>query len=94
MSAETSTVTVRLVRSFEHRNFRPVVYHGVPLDQTVKEFIAFVRKGKMWLSHLFTSVPSVAVPAQGSRGEHMSRNSVALVEMPNLCLHPLCAFLP
>ncbi|XP_033372109.1 UPF0538 protein C2orf76 homolog isoform X2 [Parus major] len=44
MSAESSTVTVRLVRSFEHRNFRPVVYHGVPLDQTVKEFIAFVRK--------------------------------------------------
>uniref|UniRef100_A0A8U7NA56 Uncharacterized protein n=1 Tax=Corvus moneduloides TaxID=1196302 RepID=A0A8U7NA56_CORMO len=44
MSAESSTITVRLVRSFEHRNFRPVVYHGVPLDQTVKEFIAFVRK--------------------------------------------------
>ncbi|XP_053803261.1 UPF0538 protein C2orf76 homolog isoform X2 [Vidua chalybeata] len=44
MSAESSTVTVRLVRSFEHRNFRPVVYHGVPLDQTVKEFMAFVRR--------------------------------------------------
>ncbi|KAJ7407746.1 hypothetical protein WISP_125054 [Willisornis vidua] len=44
MSSESSTVTVRLVRSFEHRNFRPVVYHGVPLDQTVKEFITFVRK--------------------------------------------------
>lgn len=48
MSAEGSTVTVRLVRSFEHRNFRPVVYHGVPLEQTVREFIAFVRQG--WLS--------------------------------------------
>lgn len=94
MSAESSTVTVRLIRSFEHRNFRPVVYHGVPLDQTVKEFIAFVRKGKVWLSHLFTSVPSVAVPAQESRGERMSGNSVALVEMLNLCLHPLYAFLP
>ncbi|XP_015724293.1 UPF0538 protein C2orf76 homolog isoform X3 [Coturnix japonica] len=44
MSAENSTVTVRLVRSFEHRNFRPVVYHGVNLDQTVKQFIAFVQK--------------------------------------------------
>ncbi|KAI1237342.1 hypothetical protein IHE44_0014607, partial [Lamprotornis superbus] len=44
MSAGSSTVTVRLVRSFEHRNFRPVVYHGVPLDQTVKDFMAFVRK--------------------------------------------------
>ncbi|NXH18618.1 CB076 protein, partial [Bucco capensis] len=44
MSAESSTITVRLVRSFEHRNFRPVVYHGVNLDQTVKQFINFVQK--------------------------------------------------
>ncbi|XP_056352757.1 UPF0538 protein C2orf76 homolog isoform X1 [Oenanthe melanoleuca] len=44
MSAGRSTVTVRLVRSFEHRNFRPVVYHGVPLDQTVRDFMAFVLK--------------------------------------------------
>ncbi|KAM6078931.1 UPF0538 protein C2orf76 homolog isoform 1-T4 [Theristicus caerulescens] len=44
MSAENSTITVRLVRSFKHRNFRPVVYHGVNLDQTVKQFITFVRK--------------------------------------------------
>ncbi|XP_019409405.1 PREDICTED: UPF0538 protein C2orf76 homolog isoform X2 [Crocodylus porosus] len=43
MSSETATITVRLVRSFEHRNFRPVVYHGVHLDQTVKQFVAFVR---------------------------------------------------
>ncbi|KAG6937850.1 chromosome 2 orf 76, partial [Chelydra serpentina] len=43
MSSENSTITVRLVRSFEHRNFRPVVYHGVNLDQTVKQFITFVR---------------------------------------------------
>ncbi|XP_074949041.1 UPF0538 protein C2orf76 homolog isoform X2 [Phalacrocorax aristotelis] len=35
MSAENSTITVRLVRSFEHRNFRPVVYHGINLDQTM-----------------------------------------------------------
>nr|XP_009675492.1 PREDICTED: UPF0538 protein C2orf76 homolog isoform X3 [Struthio camelus australis] len=44
MSTESSTITVRLVRSFEHRNFRPVVYHGVNLDQTVKQFITFVQK--------------------------------------------------
>nr|XP_056717399.1 UPF0538 protein C2orf76 homolog isoform X2 [Euleptes europaea] len=43
MSSEGVTVTVRLVRSFEHRNFKPVVYPGINLDQTVKEFIAFVR---------------------------------------------------
>ncbi|XP_039211638.1 UPF0538 protein C2orf76 homolog isoform X1 [Crotalus tigris] len=44
MSSESVIVTVRLIRSFEHRNFRPVVYHNVNLDQTVKEFIAFVKK--------------------------------------------------
>ncbi|XP_061860889.1 UPF0538 protein C2orf76 homolog isoform X2 [Colius striatus] len=51
MSAEGSTVTVRLVRSFEHRNFRPVVYHGVNLDQTVKQFATFVRKDTMKIIH-------------------------------------------
>ncbi|XP_069811894.1 UPF0538 protein C2orf76 homolog isoform X3 [Dendropsophus ebraccatus] len=45
------TVTVRLVRSFEHRNFRPVVYHGVSLDQTVQEFLEFVRKDTMKIIH-------------------------------------------
>ncbi|PNI53544.1 C2orf76 isoform 3, partial [Pan troglodytes] len=38
------TITVRLIRSFEHRNFKPVVYHGVNLDQTVKEFIVFLKQ--------------------------------------------------
>ncbi|XP_025932259.1 UPF0538 protein C2orf76 homolog isoform X3 [Apteryx rowi] len=51
MSTESSTITVRLVRSFEHRNFRPVVYHGVNLDQTVKQFITFVRKDTMKIIH-------------------------------------------
>lgn len=45
MAAKEATVTVRLIRSFEHRNFRPVVYHGVNLDQTVKEFIIFLKQG-------------------------------------------------
>lgn len=45
MAADEATVTVRLIRSFEHRNFKPVVYHGVNLDQTVKEFIAFLKQG-------------------------------------------------
>lgn len=85
MSAETSTITVRLVRSFEHRNFRPVVYHGVNLDQTVKQFITFVRKGKGQLPYSFVSVPCVAVSAQESGGEQMNGNSAALVEMPGLC---------
>ncbi|XP_074071102.1 UPF0538 protein C2orf76 homolog isoform X1 [Macrotis lagotis] len=44
MSSEKATITVRLIRSFEHRNFRSLVYHGVNLDQTVKEFIVFLKK--------------------------------------------------
>ncbi|XP_072469421.1 UPF0538 protein C2orf76 homolog isoform X2 [Notamacropus eugenii] len=44
MSSEKATITVRLIRSFEHRNFKPLVYHGVNLDQTVKEFIVFLKK--------------------------------------------------
>ncbi|XP_059199574.1 UPF0538 protein C2orf76 homolog [Centropristis striata] len=42
MSAD-AVVTVRLVRSFEHRNFRPVVFHQVTLDQTVQDFMQLVR---------------------------------------------------
>nr|XP_042113945.1 UPF0538 protein C2orf76 homolog isoform X2 [Peromyscus maniculatus bairdii] len=44
MAAEEATITVRLIRSFEHRNFKPVVYHGVNLDQTVKDFIIFLKQ--------------------------------------------------
>lgn len=40
-------VTVRLVRSFEHRNFKPVVFHGVGLDQTVLDFIQLVKDGEV-----------------------------------------------
>ncbi|XP_034549695.1 UPF0538 protein C2orf76 homolog [Notolabrus celidotus] len=39
-----AVVTVRLVRSFEHRNFKPVVFHGVSLDQTVQDFIQMVKE--------------------------------------------------
>ncbi|XP_044221558.1 UPF0538 protein C2orf76 homolog [Thunnus albacares] len=41
--ASSAVVTVRLVRSFEHRNFKPVVFHGVSLEQTVQQFIQLVR---------------------------------------------------
>lgn len=46
MSSDT-VLTVRLVRSFEHRNFKPVVFKGVSLEQEVHEFIAFVKKGTL-----------------------------------------------
>ncbi|XP_036175015.1 UPF0538 protein C2orf76 homolog isoform X2 [Myotis myotis] len=44
MASKEVTITVRLIRSFEHRNFKPVVYHGVNFDQTVKEFIVFLKQ--------------------------------------------------
>ncbi|MBN3307533.1 UPF0538 protein C2orf76 homolog isoform X2 [Amia ocellicauda] len=44
MSSGDAVLTVRLVRSFEHRNFQPVVFHNVDLHQSVREFITFVRK--------------------------------------------------
>ncbi|XP_029967236.1 UPF0538 protein C2orf76 homolog [Salarias fasciatus] len=37
-------VTVRLIRSFEHRNFKPLVYPEVSLDQRVQDFIQMVRE--------------------------------------------------
>ncbi|XP_034416840.1 UPF0538 protein C2orf76 homolog isoform X1 [Cyclopterus lumpus] len=43
MAGCEAVLTVRLVRSFEHRNFKPVVFHGVNLDQTVQNFIQLVR---------------------------------------------------
>uniref|UniRef100_A0A8C1T306 Chromosome 2 open reading frame 76 n=1 Tax=Cyprinus carpio TaxID=7962 RepID=A0A8C1T306_CYPCA len=39
-----AVLAVRLVRSFEHRNFKPVFYKDVSLDQTVEEFITFVKQ--------------------------------------------------
>ncbi|MXQ79085.1 hypothetical protein E5288_WYG000671 [Bos mutus] len=51
MASEDVTITVRLIRSFEHRNFRPVVYHGVHLDQTVKDFIVFLKQDKLKIVH-------------------------------------------
>ncbi|XP_058249428.1 UPF0538 protein C2orf76 homolog isoform X2 [Hemibagrus wyckioides] len=50
MSSE-AVLTVRLVRSFEHRNFKPVVFRAVNLDQKVEEFIAFVKKDTMKIIH-------------------------------------------
>uniref|UniRef100_A0A3Q3FC38 Uncharacterized protein n=1 Tax=Labrus bergylta TaxID=56723 RepID=A0A3Q3FC38_9LABR len=45
MASSEAVITVRLVRSFEHRNFKPVVFHGVDLDQTVLDFIQLVKDG-------------------------------------------------
>ncbi|TRY88855.1 hypothetical protein DNTS_016937 [Danionella cerebrum] len=42
--SDRGVLTVRLVRSFEHRNFKPVVYKDVSLDQTVEEFVTFIKR--------------------------------------------------
>ncbi|XP_061578991.1 UPF0538 protein C2orf76 homolog [Cololabis saira] len=42
MSTE-AVVTVRLVRSFSQRNYRPAVFRGVRLDQSVRDFMQLVR---------------------------------------------------
>ncbi|XP_038645755.1 UPF0538 protein C2orf76 homolog isoform X2 [Scyliorhinus canicula] len=51
MSSEKVTITVRLVRSFEHRNFRPVVYHDVNVNQSVKEFLKFLQNDALKIIH-------------------------------------------
>ncbi|KAM6956019.1 UPF0538 protein C2orf76 homolog isoform 2-T2 [Lycodopsis pacificus] len=51
MAAREAVVTVRLVRSFEHRNFKPVVFHIVSLDQTVQDFVQLVRDDTMKIIH-------------------------------------------
>ena len=38
-------VTVRLIRSFEYRNIKYVVFKDVPLEQTVENFMNFVISG-------------------------------------------------
>ncbi|XP_031815823.1 UPF0538 protein C2orf76 homolog isoform X2 [Sarcophilus harrisii] len=62
MSSEKATITVRLIRSFEHRNFKPLVYHEVNLDQTVKEFIVFLKKEETQCYRRETSCPSYQRP--------------------------------
>ncbi|XP_033639671.1 UPF0538 protein C2orf76 homolog isoform X2 [Asterias rubens] len=45
MTTEPSSVilTVRLIRSFEHRNIKHIVYKNVSLDMKVGKFIEFVK---------------------------------------------------
>ena len=41
-----ATVTVRLIRSFEYRSIKYVVFKDVSLEQTAKDFMDFVVSGK------------------------------------------------
>ncbi|KAG7263852.1 hypothetical protein CRUP_022466, partial [Coryphaenoides rupestris] len=51
MASDGAVVTVRLVRSFQHRNFKPVVFRGVNLEQTVEAFIDYVKTDTMKIIH-------------------------------------------
>ncbi|XP_062586552.1 UPF0538 protein C2orf76 homolog [Saccostrea cucullata] len=46
-----ATVTVRLIRSFEHRNLKHVVYHEVDLSQSVSNFKDFIKNDTLKISH-------------------------------------------
>ena len=39
------TVTIRLIKSFTHRNIKHVVFKAVPLRTTVKDFKASILQG-------------------------------------------------
>ncbi|XP_078722811.1 UPF0538 protein C2orf76 homolog isoform X1 [Lampetra fluviatilis] len=41
---ETVTLCVRLVRSFEHRNFRELVFHDVAVSQSVRDFMSLLLR--------------------------------------------------
>ncbi|XP_022080082.1 UPF0538 protein C2orf76 homolog [Acanthaster planci] len=44
MATESPVIlTVRLIRSFEHRNIKHVVYKDISLNMTVKQLIEFVK---------------------------------------------------
>ncbi|XP_078704025.1 UPF0538 protein C2orf76 homolog [Branchiostoma floridae x Branchiostoma belcheri] len=42
--SEGLTITVRLIRSFQHKNLKNVVFHRVNPDMTVNNFMDMVRK--------------------------------------------------
>ena len=52
MATESTSVTVRIIRSFEFRNIKTIVYHDVNVDQKAAEFLVMVKEG---LLLLFTS---------------------------------------
>lgn len=66
--AGEAVITVRLVRSFEHRNFKPVVFHGVSLEQTVHDFVQLVRDGESvgGVKYFFTLVSTAPLLSSSS----------------------------
>ncbi|XP_022782522.1 UPF0538 protein C2orf76 homolog isoform X2 [Stylophora pistillata] len=46
-----ATVTVRLIRSFEYRSIKYVVFKDVSLEQTAEDFMDFVVSDTMKIQH-------------------------------------------
>ena len=44
MTSEEVIIAVCLIHSFENHNYKPVVYHGLNLDQTVRELRVFPKQ--------------------------------------------------
>ncbi|ODM95341.1 hypothetical protein Ocin01_11330 [Orchesella cincta] len=42
-SSSNATLTIRVIRSFEHRNWKPLVIHNINLDMTFGELQALVN---------------------------------------------------
>jgi len=52
-------ITVRLIRSFEHRNIKHIIIHDVDFSQKVKLFKDYINNGKchsQWKAHTTTLV--------------------------------------
>ena len=45
-AADGVTLTVRLIRSFEYRNIKPLVFKAVDLNQPVSQFMSKVSTGE------------------------------------------------
>ena len=49
MATNLTTLTVRIIRSFEFRNIKTIVYHAVNIDQKAADFLAMVIEGLLLL---------------------------------------------
>lgn len=55
MSEDKGTITVRLVRSFEHRNIKHIVLHDIDFTQSVDDFVTIIN-------NFIPNAPNTPVP--------------------------------
>jgi hypothetical protein len=46
-----ATLTVRLIRNFEHRSMKPIVLHEIDLNMNVLAFETLIRQRKLFTLH-------------------------------------------